>query len=600
MEKFRDALIALYEFESSTGDQNNAQSNERLFLIRLEAIAGFDPLRAFIPSLEEAEAISDSAQTLQEKSQRRLGGGGGLSRGSRGNKGLGALRSNVLASQKMSGPRGRGASSWPDDADSDLGDVDSAASPGAVSAAAGTSAAAAGESVGESLDGEAIRELEIDREDVVTLMPLKAGEFSPRAQQVGQLLAASERSDERIWDLFLETDAEIGELREYARQLTTEGSPTNLAYRAIRGVSQYQLLKKMLDRQHLSQSTRTFDVQVRAFVNTTQRSRKELVTNDRQMAVLDEILDAAGAALLRCEMLKVAYTVAQDPEAEYTEEAIAQYCDTVLASVLEQVDPEVLEAVREKAGEDVRAILEVFAREHFVESVVEQCRAYLEELRQGGHTASLEKVEEAFGETPLEIASARPDEPAGEMPEELQVEDEFGAVFATVCNRLTDVAWAALSPDHEPEAVVARVQAMVRQAMVRHIVVEKSEKRRHADNPRFPLAVVSLGRLSGDPLFKDFYVRVGLDGRIFYADGFEDGTYVDLFELRQAKAIRVQSTGLDHGDQGPLKTGEKYLHSVGRTQQIFGATTEEVVASCLKEEDGRPKVFSVFRRKARP
>lgn len=446
-------------------------------------------------------------------------------------------------------------------------------------------------------DSEAV--LEVDPEDVLALIPIKAEEFSPRVKQIGQLLAAVERSDERTWNLFLEAGAEIETLPAYGLELTTEDSPVNLAYRALRGVSQYQPIKKLLDRQHMTESARTFDAQVRAFINTTQRSRKELTTDDRQIAALEGILDAAGTTLLRLETLKVAYTVAQDPEVEYTDAAVAQYCDKVLEAVLAQVDPEALEAVRKQAGEDARAILEMFGREHFVRSVVAQCREYLAELREGGHTGSLDKAESAFGTTPLEIVPAKPDDPAGELPEELQADEAFGPLFAAVCNHLTEAAWAALSPEHEPEDVIGKVQALVRQAMANNIVVEKPEKRRHADNSRFPLSVVSLGQLSGDAQFKDMYVRVGVDGRLFYAEGFEDETYVDLFELRESKSIRVQSKGIDSDEGGPLKTGEKYLHTIGRTKQIFGATPAAVIASCVKEEDGAPKIFPVFRRSAR-
>jgi hypothetical protein len=216
-------------------------------------------------------------------------------------------------------------------------------------------------------DSEAV--LEVDPEDVLALIPIKAEEFSPRAKQIGQLLAAVERSDERTWNLFLEAGSEIKTLPAYGLELTTEESPVNLAYRALRGVSQYQSLKNLLDRQYMTESARTFDAQVRAFVNAAQRSRKELTTDDRQMAALEGILDAAGATLLRLETLKVAYMVAQDPEVEYTDAAVAQYCDKVLEAVLGEVDPEVLEAVREQAGEDARAILEMFGREHFVRSL---------------------------------------------------------------------------------------------------------------------------------------------------------------------------------------------------------------------------------------
>jgi len=74
---------------------------------------------------------------------------------------------------------------------------------------------------------------------------------------------------------------------------------------------------------------------------------------------------------------------------------------------------------------------------------------------------------------------------------------------------------------------------------------------------------------------------------------------IDLFELREFKSVRVQSKGIDSDEGGPLKTGEKYLHTIGRTKQVFGTTPAAVIVSCVKEEDGTPKIFPVFRRSAR-
>jgi len=106
VEKFRAALAALYRTEAR-GSSADAKKAEHLLRTRLEAIGIFDPLRAIIPNIEEAEAIVERQQTVQNRSQRNLGGGG--AKGSRGGKGLATLKRDPFASSSSSSPTGGSA-----------------------------------------------------------------------------------------------------------------------------------------------------------------------------------------------------------------------------------------------------------------------------------------------------------------------------------------------------------------------------------------------------------------------------------------------------------------------------------------------------------
>ena len=134
---------------------------------------------------------------------------------------------------------------------------------------------------------------------------------------------------------------------------------------------------------------------------------------------------------------------------------------------------------------------------------------------------------------------------------------------------------------------------MIRKLMPTSLILQPV-KRRHSDRPKLALSVVSLDKISGNPLLKDLYVRVGVGGRIFFVEGFKDGNYADIFELRVYTPVRIQTTSGEDGSE-PLQTGEKYLYTLGRTSEIFGGTREDVLNSCIREEDESVKVFQIFR-----
>ena len=115
--------------------------------------------------------------------------------------------------------------------------------------------------------------------------------------------------------------------------------------------------------------------------------------------------------------------------------------------------------------------------------------------------------------------------------------------------------------------------------------------------PRMPITVASLAKLTGNADVHQLYVRVGTDGKVLYVEGYEDGTYADLMELREYSRVRMQTFNEGEGDSEPLQTGEKYLFTMGRTQDFFGASASAILAGCVRDDDGEIKIVPIFRPK---
>ena len=124
-----------------------------------------------------------------------------------------------------------------------------------------------------------------------------------------------------------------------------------------------------------------------------------------------------------------------------------------------------------------------------------------------------------------------------------------------------------------------------------------ADNRRHQENPRLRLAVIGLDKLNQDGNLKDLFVRLRDDGRIAFVENFEDGTYVDLFELREYTPSRVhanaQKKATEEG-KSELQKGRKYLFTVGRTNHLFGSSPNEILGHCLKKDNGAPAIYPVF------
>ena len=88
------------------------------------------------------------------------------------------------------------------------------------------------------------------------------------------------------------------------------------------------------------------------------------------------------------------------------------------------------------------------------------------------------------------------------------------------------------------------------------------------------------------------------DGELLYIEGYEDGSYIDLLELREYTDVRIQAVneGSEFGAE-PLQSGKKYLFTVGRTQNFFAADPSATIASCVRNEEDEIRIFPIFRPK---
>jgi hypothetical protein len=240
-------------------------------------------------------------------------------------------------------------------------------------------------------------------------------------------------------------------------------------------------------------------------------------------------------------------------------------------------------------------MLKYFRAEKFVEKLVQTAREYMSGLQAEGCTKGLAELKAAFAGKALhfedvEQATAEP------VPAELLVSEGLGEVFDEAYRYVLTQAWAAMQPIHEPEKVAVRLKEMLREVLVGSMVFTP-EMRRHQERPAFALQVVSLDKVTGNVNLKDFYVRVSDDGQIAYVEGFEEGEYVDLFELREYKPSRVHAAAKKKEEEEgveELQTGRKYLFSVGRTKKLFGDSPSELLNGCIRAEGGGPKVFPIF------
>ncbi len=124
------------------------------------------------------------------------------------------------------------------------------------------------------------------------------------------------------------------------------------------------------------------------------------------------------------------------------------YRQKTLVIIQALVNDESLELARSLAEADTAAMVELFNTEHYVSQLVEECRSYAEQLQQGGHTQSLDKLTAACQETPIEFTKAEPAEPEP-FANDLHIGDKLGEIFQRACNYPCKSAWQVLSKRHE-------------------------------------------------------------------------------------------------------------------------------------------------------
>ena len=438
--------------------------------------------------------------------------------------------------------------------------------------------------------------VEIEPTDMVELADIGSADFNDRVRQVGSLLASVEPLDQTVWSLFLEPVTPIANLRGFARSLAINTTAVNQAYSAVKQVAQLLPLKNLLTLPDtVVLKDRNFTLEVTSFVNGIGRTNRSYAPDNRQLAPLKRVLDHAAAALVRLEALRINQNFIEDRPEEYSRETVTRYYEETLRTVTDLTDRTLLGQARERADADTQMMREFFEAQKLIDRLIDVSRGYVRNLQDEGHAKSLDQTKAALASQPLKFPDADPPEtPLGEVPPDLLVSCGLGEILDTVCEHVITQSWAVMSPIHEPQKVAEQLSAMLRELMVSSFILQP-EKKRHQDNPRLTISVVGLDKISGNLNLKELYVRVQENGQILYIEDFEDGSYVDLFEMREYKPTRIHARAQEKAaekDTEELQTGRKYLFTVGRTNRLFGQAPGEVVDSCFRGEDGNIKIFS--------
>ena len=591
--KFKTALCAVYEAESVVGESDDDDDFDdgldEILDARIKATESFAPVTATIPSMEEAQSIARRAEAARNPAKLHKptlgarpapkagaapaggggGGGGGASAGGGGGGG---------GASKGGGGSGGGA-----------GGAAAAAMPGRPAPRKDGDKEA-------RVDMDKVEGVEVDPTDYADVADVSFGEFSEKVSQVCAQLAMVEKVDQVAWSLFIEPNAAIPDVPTFARMATRENTETYKAYSILKMVSQYISLKNLLSiSDQILKKDRNFRIEASQLLNNVNNSNRALQPDSKQLIPLGKVLDHAACALVRIESLRTNYNFSTSHQEEYSKESVTVYYEAALRQITDQVDRDLLHSAREAADIDSGLMIQRFEASKFVEVIKETSRSYVKGLVDEGAAKTAASLKAAFDDDPLKFEGAEPTG-AGAVPAELLKESDVGEVFDTLAEHVCTKAWEVMQSAHEPETVLADLKTMIREIVAGSLTYEP-ERRRHMERAGLALTVVSLDKISGNANLKDLYVRVTDQGEINFVDEFEDGTYVDLFEIREYKPARIASAAKKEAEaegKEQLQTGRKYLYTIGRTKQLFGDMPADVINSCVRGEDGGPKVFPAF------
>ena len=584
--KFKHALQQIYRVEYEVGAKEvSSEATAALLKHRLKGVSLFKPMGAHIPSMEEAQAIAKRLEVARNARKPRT------HTATPGSSGGGPA---------VTGPGGSGGGSG------------IAAPPGAPGSTTGmerTSAIIKSEQGGDKKTGANSGFIEtgnvdsgvaVSASDVVESGETSLPQLSDRVHEVAGLLSSIESAEQEIWSVYLEPGKDFKNLRTMARTITTSTTGSNKAYSAIKKIAQYHAVGQLLHGQEQRVSKgHNFSIDVTSFINGVANSHKTFEAGDRALGALKKILDHAAVTLVRLEALRTNYNFAEEHPDEYSPEAVTKYYEEALCSITDQInDGDLLGLGRQKADKDTRKLFAHFLAEKFVEELMRVCREYIVDLHTEEHTKTLAGLKEAFAGTPLNFEDMEPPtEPPDQIPAEKLVASGFGDIFDAANTYLATEAWSILSPVHQPDEVILKIRTMLREVLLGSLVFE-GENRRHTEKPSVTLAVVSLEKVSENPNLREFYVRVSKNGSLLTVDSFDDGSFLDLFEMREYKPSRVHAAAKKKAEaEGTevLQTGRKYLFTVGRTNKLFCASPSELLNGCVRADGGGPKVFKVFK-----
>ena len=109
-------------------------------------------------------------------------------------------------------------------------------------------------------------------------------------------------------------------------------------------------------------------------------------------------------------------------------------------------------------------------------------------------------------------------------------------------------------------------------------------KARHHRNPRVALSVIGLDMLTENPELGRLFVRLNMESKLRLIEDFEDGSYVDLFELRKNEKRQMHARAKERAaqeDTVSFRSGRAIsIRWVAPTRRTVAASARSWAGTC--------------------
>ena len=557
---------------------------------RLQSIVSFNPLGSRIPTIEEAQQRMNQRVDLKGEGRRHA---------------LENSRRSQWWSGSRAGAAGGGSAS-----------SGSAGGGGGSTASASPSGGTAPASATDATDAT-------DADGKLPVPTISRNQLDESVQTIAAALTKVRELDERIWLLFIDAELELETPRALAEELTTADSSAALAGAALRQAAQLQRVRSILQFPP-EQRERRFDLEAEAWLNTVANYRRAYEPDSRQLISLPTVLDHAASALVRVEALRCASQIVRDAESEeeITIETVTDLYETLLSDITCLADSDLMTDARQRADVDATAVLAAIAADAWIEHVHSTTLAWMDAAIESGSAASIEAATSAVKETPLQIdppstAPVDPDsatataaatdpeantvepttaaasEGSAVLSEALSADSPLGEIVDTLRVHALRSVWKVLCDEYHPQETTEKLDLDLRRRL-RAFARITPRRERHQRNPRVSLPVASLERLSGNPALSHLFVRLSTDGKLLFIEDYEDGSYIDLYELRESTKQQMHGRAQDRArtsNTGELQKGSSYLLTLGRSNDPFAPTEQQIMAACVVNDAGERVIF---------
>ena len=348
--------------------------------------------------------------------------------------------------------------------------------------------------------------------ELVEFADLESAELTDRVRDIGKLLTAVEADESQCWELLIDPTSPIEDLNELARRVSTVGADADRACQGIRRIFSHLKIKAFVQVYgHGIGANRPFQIEARIFINSVSTNRT-LKLSSRLLASLCRIIDHAGAALVRLEMLKINHMFALNDPQIYGQEAMVRDFEQRWGALVFRIDSTIGALARRAAYSDTAALLDRFCRSALSKNVLEMVQYYTAALYTEGWVKEIADLKAYFAEDPIQFKQDEEDV-SDPIPDVLLVDCELGEIFDKVYRYVIAAAWPVLSPVHQREVVVQQIKQVFHEELV-DLMLFTPEMRHHQDNPVEILPVIGLDKVPGNANLRDYYLRVRSSGEI--------------------------------------------------------------------------------------